>query len=54
MVGFEAVGIITENIASPVQQVYRDLIVLQRDQPTLWDAFVNAYVLGIVLPPERL
>ena len=44
MVGFEAVGIITENIASPVQQVYRDLIVLQRDQPTLWDAFVNAYV----------
>ena len=44
MVGFKAVGIITENIASPVQQVYCDLIVLQRDQLTLWDAFVNAYV----------
>ena len=37
-------GCVTGTFPSPIQELYRYLIILQRDQPTLWDAFVNAYV----------
>ncbi|RPD67587.1 hypothetical protein L226DRAFT_577136 [Lentinus tigrinus ALCF2SS1-7] len=43
VMGFSAAGIIPEDVHTSVLAVYRELIIRQADQPTLWDVFLKAY-----------
>lgn len=51
--GFETDGLIPETVHAAVADVHKDLVLLGRSTPTLWDAFVHAYTRSAMESPAN-